>query len=171
MTGLDEKEVVESQRILELLFAYMPMFGLVIAFKQFDYTKGILGSSWNFPDNFKLLVVNKDKFLTIYGNIFRTLTTEVMEKKLDELVAIIEPEMKMHWDTWGPKNDKSVIFDVPTTPEGAYRYWEQRVNRLRNVIRKRPTRLWDFTQDAFNLTDNDMNKYFGPRPEMPANVV
>ena len=113
----------------------------------------------------------KDKFLTIYGNIFRTLTTEVMEKKLDELVAIIEPEMKMHWDTWGPKNDKSVIFDVPTTPEGAYRYWEQRVNRLRNVIRKRPTRLWDFTQDAFNLTDNDMNKYFGPRPEMPANVV
>ena len=156
----------------------------------FDVDYGLYDSGFNSPwsytkakgmgqkgiDNtifMKLLSVPeyKDKFLTIYGNIFRTLTTEVMEKKLDELVAIIEPEMKMHWDTWGPKNDKSVIFDVPTTPEGAYRYWEQRVNRLRNVIRKRPTRLWDFTQDAFNLTDNDMNKYFGPRPEMPANVV
>ena len=51
-----------------LLFAYMPMFGLIIAFKQFDYTKGIIGSPWNFPNNFKLLIVNKDKFLTITKN-------------------------------------------------------------------------------------------------------
>lgn len=51
-----------------LLFAYMPMFGLIIAFKQFDYTKGILASPWNFPNNFRLLIVNKDKFLTITKN-------------------------------------------------------------------------------------------------------
>ncbi|MBR5961590.1 MAG: lamin tail domain-containing protein [Clostridia bacterium] len=113
----------------------------------------------------------KDKYLTIYGKIFQTLTTEVMEKKLDELVALIEPEMKMHWDFWGPQNDKAVIVDAPTTAEGAYRYWESRVNRLRNVIRKRPTKLWDFTQAAFNLTDDQMVRYFGPRPEMPANVI
>ena len=113
----------------------------------------------------------KDKYLTIYGKIFQTLTTEVMEMKLDELVALIEPEMKMHWDFWGPQNDKAVIFDAPTTAEGAYRYWESRVNRLRNVIRKRPTRLWEFTQEAFNLTDDQMNHYFGPKPEMPANAI
>ena len=86
-------------------------------------------------------------------------------------MALIEPEMKMHWDFWGPQNDKAVIFDAPTTAEGAYRYWESRVNRLRNVIRKRPTRLWEFTQEAFNLTDDQMNHYFGPKPEMPANAI
>ena len=70
-----------------------------------------------------------------------------------------------------PQNDKSVNVDVPTTAEGAYRYWEQRVNRLRNVIRKRPTKLWEFTQEAFNLTDDQMVRFFGPKPEMPANAI
>lgn len=51
-----------------LLFAYMPMFGLIIAFKRFSYTDGILGSPWNFPDNFKMLISNKDQFLNITKN-------------------------------------------------------------------------------------------------------
>ena len=156
----------------------------------YDVDYGLYDSGFNSPKSYtkakgmgekgidntiflKLLSVPeyKDKYLTIYGKIFQTLTTEVMEKKLDELVELIEPEMKMHWDFWGPQNDKAVIAEVPTTAEGAYRYWEQRVNRLRNVIRKRPNRLWQFTQDAFNLTNEQMVHYFGPQPEMPANVT
>ena len=101
------------------------------------------------------------------GRIFRKLTTnnmlEILEKTLDE----IRPEMKLHWDRWGPENDQNVITEVPVTPDGAYRYWEKRVERLRNVIRCRPTRLWGFTQDAFNLTNAEMVKYFGEQPEFP----
>ncbi len=112
----------------------------------------------------------KDRYLTIYGEIYQKLTTEAMMAVLDETVAMIEPEMERHWNRWGPENDPYVISEVPTTAEGAYKYWEKRVNRLRNVIKKRPTRLWDFTKKAFNLSKKDMEKYFGPRPDMPADA-
>ena len=122
----------------------------------------------------------KDRYMTIYGNIFKKLSGKVMvdgkEKYvmldiLDNLVALIEPEMKHHWDLWGELNDTNVIAEVPTTPDGAYRYWEKRVERLRNVIRKRPNLLWGYTQDVFNLTNEQMEKYFGPQPEMPPEAV
>ena len=29
-----------------IIFAYVPMGGLIIAFKQYDFRKGILGSPW-----------------------------------------------------------------------------------------------------------------------------
>ncbi len=39
--------------LLVLLFNYVPMFGIVIAFKNYNYTDGILGSPWVGFDNFK----------------------------------------------------------------------------------------------------------------------
>ncbi len=113
----------------------------------------------------------KDRYLTIYGQVFQKLTTDVMLKILDQMVEQIKPEMQLHWDRWGEENDPMVISDVPTTVDGAYRYWEKRVERLRNVARKRPTLLWEFTQDTFNLTNEEMKKYFGPKPEMPAEAI
>ena len=68
--------------------------------------------------------------------------------------------MRAHIDRWAPHYDKNVIFDVPTTPEKGWEYWQQRVNRLRNVIRKRPTRLYNFIQEYFTMTDEEMAVYF-----------
>ena len=155
-----------------------------------DLDYGLWDSGFNSPKSFtskkgmgqqridntiflKLLTVPeyKDRYLTVYGRIFQTLTTERMMGVLDELVALIEPEMELHWDRWGEENDKYVISEVPTTAEGAYRYWQKRVERLRNVIRKRPTRVWEFTRKAFSLSKKDMEKYFGPQPPMPADAV
>ena len=90
---------------------------------------------------------------------------------LEPLVELITPEMQLHWARWGEENDKMVIEEAPTTVDGAYRYWEKRVERLRNVCRLRPTRLWEMTQDAFNLTDQQMIEYFGPKPEMPPDAI
>ena len=42
------------------IFAYWPMFGAVIAFKDFNYTKGILGSDWIGFDNFKFFFGSQD---------------------------------------------------------------------------------------------------------------
>lgn len=42
------------------IFHYIPMFGIVIAFKKFNYTKGIFGSEWVGFDNFKLLFNSPD---------------------------------------------------------------------------------------------------------------
>lgn len=39
---------------------YIPMFGIVIAFKKLNFAKGILGSDWNGLNNFKFLFATKD---------------------------------------------------------------------------------------------------------------
>ncbi|MGN1023716.1 MAG: ABC transporter permease [Lachnospiraceae bacterium] len=54
--------------ILMLLFNYIPMSGLLLAFKKYDMTKGILGSPWNGLDNFKFLIASKSTFLTMTRN-------------------------------------------------------------------------------------------------------
>ena len=38
-----------------LMFAYIPMFGLILAFKDFNYAQGILGSRWIGLDNFRFV--------------------------------------------------------------------------------------------------------------------
>ena len=47
---------------------YVPMAGLVMAFKTFDYSKGIWGSPWCGLDNFKFLIASKSTFITITKN-------------------------------------------------------------------------------------------------------
>lgn len=51
-----------------LFFAYISMGGLVMAFKSYDYTKGIWGSPWSGLDNFKFLIASKSTFLSMTKN-------------------------------------------------------------------------------------------------------
>lgn len=53
--------------ILVVLFSYIPMAGIVIAFKKYNYGAGILGSPWNGFDNFKYLIIS-DKLWTLTRN-------------------------------------------------------------------------------------------------------
>ena len=156
----------------------------------YDVDYGLYSSSFDSPKSYtkakgmgqkgidntiflKLLSVPeyKDRYLTIYGNLFQKMTTDFMLSVLNELVDLIKPEMQLHWARWGEENDTMVITEVPTTVDGAYRYWEKRVERLRNVVRLRPTRLWEYTQNAFNLTNEEMIHYFGRQPEMPPEAI
>ena len=156
----------------------------------YDADYGLFNSSFDSPKSYtkakgmgqmnidntifmKLLSVPeyKDKFLRKMGSVFQTFTTEYMLNTLEPLVEQITPEMELHWARWGDENDPFVISEVPTTVDGAYRYWEKRVERLRNVCRKRPNLLWKMLQDSFGLTNDQMIEYFGPQPEMPADAV
>jgi multiple sugar transport system permease protein/putative aldouronate transport system permease protein len=47
---------------------YVPMAGLVMAFKNFDFSKGIWASPWCGLDNFKFLIASKTTFLSITKN-------------------------------------------------------------------------------------------------------
>ena len=64
-----------------LFFNYIPMAGLVLAFKKFDYTKGIWGSPFNGLENFRFLFQSRGDFTRITRNtlmyyvIFTTLGT------------------------------------------------------------------------------------------------
>ena len=113
----------------------------------------------------------KDKFLLKLGDIFQTFTTEKMLEVLEPLVALITPEMSLHFARWGEESDKAIIAEWPNTVDGAYRYWEQWVERLRNTVKKRPNLLWGYVQEAFELSNEEMLHYFGPQPEMPADAV
>jgi multiple sugar transport system permease protein/putative aldouronate transport system permease protein len=50
------------------LFSYMPMVGLVMAFKKFDYSLGIWGSPWVSLDNFQFLLASGNTFTRMTRN-------------------------------------------------------------------------------------------------------
>jgi len=62
--------VVMALPVFLVLFfiMYVPMAGLVMAFKEFDFTKGIFASPWNGIENFKFLLASKKIFLTMTKN-------------------------------------------------------------------------------------------------------
>ncbi len=68
--------------ILLLVFNYAPMFGLVIAFKDFKVSEGILGSKFIGLENFKFLFATSDAWLitknTLVYNFFIILIGTVM---------------------------------------------------------------------------------------------
>lgn len=109
----------------------------------------------------------RDTFLRRFGEFFKYFTTERMLEQLDICYGILKPEMRLHWDRWAAQNLKNIASDQPNTPDGAMRYWEQRIERLRNVIRKRPRHAWVQMQDWFKLTDQQMTEYCGPKPAFP----
>ena len=50
-----------------VIFSYLPMGGIVLAFKNYKYADGILGSPWVGLDNFKFLFVS-DKIWQLTRN-------------------------------------------------------------------------------------------------------
>ncbi len=151
----------------------------------YDVDYGMYTSNWNSPwsytkkegmgqkkiDNTVFMTLlsvpqYRDMFLRKLADVFNFFTSERMLEILEPMVEQIKPEMTLHWARWGPENDKMVVSDAPTTADGAYRYWETRVERLRNVCRKRPHNLWELIRDGFNLTNQQMLDYgFGTQPD------
>ena len=152
----------------------------------YDSDYGLFNSQFNSPRSFmdpdgagqqdinntlivKLLENDEmlDKFLTRLGEIFQVYTTEFMTSKLEIMVAQLEPEMPLHFARWAEETDKAITFDNPSTPEGAIRYWNDRLDRLRNTLKKRPTYFYEMVQEQFAISDEQMVNYFGEKPVMP----
>ncbi|WP_026495615.1 ABC transporter permease [Butyrivibrio sp. WCD3002] len=62
--------VVMALPVFLILFfiMYVPMAGLVMAFKNFNYADGIWKSPWNGLENFKFLIASKATFISITRN-------------------------------------------------------------------------------------------------------
>ena len=62
--------VIMALPVFLILFfiMYVPMAGLVMAFKNFDYTKGIWASPWNGIKNFQFMLASKNTFVTMTKN-------------------------------------------------------------------------------------------------------
>lgn len=72
-----------------LIFSYIPMFGLVIAFKKFDYRLGIFGSKWNGLDNFKYLFGTNDAIRIVRNTIAYNIAFIIVGTICAVTVAII----------------------------------------------------------------------------------
>ncbi len=52
---------------LVFIFSYIPLFGLILAFKRYNYSKGIFGSDWVGFENFKFFFTS-DAFVRVTRN-------------------------------------------------------------------------------------------------------
>lgn len=55
--------------LLLLIFNYIPMFGVIIAFKDYKFNKGILGSKWVGLENFEVFVRSNDFWILVRNTI------------------------------------------------------------------------------------------------------
>ena len=80
-----------------LLFAYIPMSGIVLAFKQFDYTGGVFGSPWNGWDNFKFFFNSGDAWRVTRNTVLYNIAFIVVNNVIQICAAILLFEVAGKW--------------------------------------------------------------------------
>lgn len=73
---------------------YMPMFGLVIAFKNYNVTKGILGSDWVGLQNFAYLFKTSDAFVITRNTILYNVAFILLGTIVSIALAIMLSELR-----------------------------------------------------------------------------
>lgn len=72
-----------------LIFAYIPMFGIVLAFKNFNYGLGIFGSPWVGLENFKYLFTSGDAPRILRNTILYNLAALASQATISVVVALM----------------------------------------------------------------------------------
>lgn len=73
---------------------YIPMAGLVVAFKKYNYKDGIWGSAWNGLDNFKFLFSTRDAALMIRNTLLYNFVFIITGTAFAIVVAIVLNEIR-----------------------------------------------------------------------------
>ena len=79
--------------ILMILFKYLPLSGIVLAFKQYNIRDGIFGSAWNGLKNFEYLFRTKDAWIITRNTLGYNLLFIVLDLVLAVTMAIILNEL------------------------------------------------------------------------------
>lgn len=79
--------------IFFLVFSYLPMAGIVIAFKDYSYRDGIFGSPWAGLENFKFLFESGKAFLITKNTVLYNLVFMIVNNLLELTIAIILSEL------------------------------------------------------------------------------
>lgn len=75
--------------IFIIVFAYIPMAGIQIAFKEYDFTKGIWGSSWIGLENFKRFFQSYQFFTILWNTISVSFYSLIASFPLPIIFALI----------------------------------------------------------------------------------
>ncbi len=79
---------------LFIIFKYLPMFGVVLAFKQFNVSKGIFGSPWHGLENFKFLFRSTDAWLITRNTIGYNIIFIILGIIIPVFIAIVLSEIR-----------------------------------------------------------------------------
>ena len=80
-----------------VVFSYLPMAGIVIAFKKFNYVKGIFGSDWNGLDNFRFLFKTHDAWVMTRNTLLYNFTFIILGTIAAIFVAVLMYELGGVW--------------------------------------------------------------------------
>ena len=73
---------------------YIPMFGIIVASKNYNYSLGIFGSKWNGLKNFKFLFKTKDAFTITRNTLVYNAVFIILGNSLGILIAILLNEIR-----------------------------------------------------------------------------
>lgn len=79
--------------LLVIVFMYIPMSGLVLAFKNYRYDLGVFGSDWNGFENFRFLFASGTGWLITKNTILYNLLNMVTSQLLSVVIAIFISEI------------------------------------------------------------------------------
>ncbi|MDF2837284.1 MAG: sugar transporter permease [Paenibacillus sp.] len=82
------------------VFSYVTMFGVIIAFKNYRYDKGILGSEWVGLSNFEFFFISEKAFIVTRNTILYSLWFWVVTTLGALLVAILLNEVSRKWSKY-----------------------------------------------------------------------
>ncbi len=80
-----------------LIFAYLPMPGLYLAFIKYNYTDGIFKSPFIAFDNFRFLIMTGDLWRLTFNTIAYNIAFIVLGNILQIFVAILLNELRKKW--------------------------------------------------------------------------
>ena len=80
--------------IVTILFSYVPMYGLQLAFKQYMYNKGIWNSPWVGLDHFRLLFSHPDSVAALKNTVIISLNMLLWGFPAPIILALLLNELK-----------------------------------------------------------------------------
>ncbi|MET9242536.1 ABC transporter permease subunit [Nonomuraea sp. NPDC003709] len=90
-----------------LVFSYLPMSGLVVAFKEFDVSLGIFGSPWNGLENFSYFLESGDAARILFNTLFLNILFLAATLAAGMVLAIMLNEIR---STFFKRVSQSVVF-------------------------------------------------------------
>lgn len=83
--------------ITVIIFSYIPMFGVIIAFKKYNFIDGILGSKWSGLENFKYLFASQDAVNSTINTIYLNALFIICSLVGSIIIALLMNELRNKW--------------------------------------------------------------------------
>jgi putative aldouronate transport system permease protein len=83
--------------IYKFIISYLPLVGLILAFKYYRYDQGIFGSRWVGLDNFEFLFKSQDAYRIIRNTLLYNFTYIILGTAVALLFALLLNELTGRW--------------------------------------------------------------------------